>query len=97
MLFYAVAVFLSFLAGLLAMLKFSWQEGRRRWVVVNGLGTVLVGFTLVINLFDRLPAGLIRRGAHHRGHLLLAVRAGRPRGVSQIEQVVEEEVGAEEE
>ena len=31
-LFYAVAVFMSFLAGLLAMLRFSWNERRLRWV-----------------------------------------------------------------
>ena len=97
-LFYAVAVFLSFLAGLLAMLKFSWQERRRRWVVVNGLGTALVGFTLVINLLRGYPlvsfaAALIIAGTFY----WLWVRAGRPRGVSQIERLVEEEVGAEEE
>ena len=97
-LFYAVAVFLSFLAGLLAMLKFSWVEGRRRWVVVNGAGTVLVGFTLVINLLRGYPlvsfgAALVIAGTFY----WLWVRAGRPRGVSQIERIVEAEVGEEEE
>ena len=97
-LFYAVAVFLSFLAGLLAMLKFSWVEGRRRWVVVNGAGSLLVGFTLVINLLRGYPlvsfgAALVIAGTFY----WLWVRAGRPRGVSQIERIVEAEVGAEEE
>jgi hypothetical protein len=97
-LFYAVAVFLSFLAGLLAMLKFSWMEGRRRWVAVNGVGTVLVAFTLVVNLLRGYPlvsfaAALAIAGTFY----WLWVRAGRPRGVSQIERAVEEEVGAEEE
>ena len=97
-LFYAVAVFLSFLAGLLAMLKFSLAERRRRWVVVNGLGTVLVGFTLVINLLRGYPlvsfgAALIIAGTFY----WLWVRAGRPRGVSQIERLVEAEVGEQQE
>jgi len=96
-LFYAVAVFLSFLAGLLAMLKFSLAEHRWRWVVVNGLGAVLVGFTLVVNLLRGYPlvsfaAALLIAGAFY----WLWVRAGRPRGVSQIERIVEAEVGEEE-
>src|SRR5215217_8684137 len=49
-LFYAVAVFLSFLMGLAAMTKFSWDEGRTASAVMNGAGTVIVAFTLVINL-----------------------------------------------
>ena len=96
-LFYAVAVFLSFLAGLLAMLKFSLAEHRRRWIVVNGLGAVLVGFTLVVNLLRGYPlvsfaAALLIAGTFY----WLWVRAGRPRGVSQIERIVEAEVGEEE-
>jgi hypothetical protein len=93
-LFYAVAVFLSFLAGLLAMLRFSWRERRRRWVVVNGLGSVLVGFTLVVNLLRGYPlvsfaAAVVIAVTFY----WLWVRAGRPRGVSQIERVVEAQVG----
>lgn len=95
-LFYAVAVFISFLAGLLSMLKFSWREGRRGSVVLNALGALAVGFTLAVNLLRGYP--LVSLAAS----LLIAalfyglwVRAGRPRGVSQIEQLVEAEVGAE--
>jgi len=95
-LFYAVAVFISFLAGLLSMLRFSWREKRRRSVVLNALGTVAVGFTLVINLLRGYPlvslaASLVIAGVLYA----LWVRAGRPRGVSQIEKLVEEQVGQE--
>src|SRR6185437_15170876 len=37
-LFYAVAVFVSFLAGLAAIARFSRREGRRALAVVNVLG-----------------------------------------------------------
>ncbi len=67
-------------------------------MVVNGAGTVLVAFTLVVNLLRGYPlvsfaAALAIAGTFY----WLWVRAGRPRGVSQIERAVEEEVGAEEE
>ncbi len=83
-LFYAVAVFMSFLAGLLAMLRFSWNERRLRWVVLNALGSLLVAFTLGVNLVRGYPlvslaAALLIAFLFHR----LWVRAGRPRGISQ--------------
>ena len=95
-LFYAVAVFLSFLSGLLAMLKFSLAERRRGWILLNGAGTLLVGFTLVVNLLRGYPlvsfaAALLIAGSFY----WLWVRAGRPRGVSQIERAAEAEVGQE--
>jgi amino acid transporter len=97
-LFYAVAVFLSFLAGLLAMFRFSLADGRRRSQLLNGVGTLLVGFTLVVNLLRGYPlvsfaAALLIAGIFY----WLWLRAGRPRGVSQIERLVEAEVGREEE
>ncbi len=76
-LFYAVAVFLSFLAGLLAMLKFSLAEHRRRWIVVNGLGAVLVGFTLVVNLLRGYPLVSFAAALLIAGDVLLAVGARR--------------------
>ena len=83
-LFYAVAVFMSFLAGLLAMLRFSWNERRLRWAVLNAVGSLLVAFTLGVNLVRGYPlvslaAALLIAFAFHR----LWVRAGRPRGISQ--------------
>ncbi len=89
-LFYAVAVFLSFLFGLLAMAVTSWREGRWGLVIVNVVGSGLVGLTLGVDLIRIYPiASLV-------GALLIAVvlywrwvRAGRPRGVSDIESVAE--------
>ncbi len=46
MLFYAVAVFVSFLAGLAAMARFSLRERRPGLAAVNVLGAVAVAFTL---------------------------------------------------
>jgi amino acid transporter len=93
-LFYAVAVFISFLAGLLAMLRFSLAEHRRRSALLNGLGTVAVGFTLAVNLLRGYPlvslgAALLIAGVFY----WLWVHAGRPRGISQIERLAEEASG----
>ena len=49
-LFYAVAVFVSFLTGLLAMARFSLNEGNHALLAVNGVAVAAVGFTLAINL-----------------------------------------------
>jgi hypothetical protein len=89
-LFYAVAVFVSFLAGLAAMTRFSLRERRRILAVVNALGALSVAFTLVVNLgrgyplFSLLATALIAAGLY-----LLWQRAGRPTGVEQIERVAE--------
>ncbi|MCY7326220.1 MAG: hypothetical protein LH605_08835 [Microbacteriaceae bacterium] len=84
-LFYAVAVFISFLAGLIAMATFSKQDGRRGYFALNVFGAVVVGFTLVANLTRGYP--LVSLAAT----LLIAsalfwmwVRAGRPRGVRNV-------------
>ncbi len=79
-LYYAVAVFISFLAGLTAMAKFSRQEGRRAALIGNVVGAVVVTLVLVVNLSRGYP--LVSLGAS----LLIAgllwrawVAAGRPR------------------
>ena len=81
-LFYAVSVFLSFLAGLLAMAVFSVRERRYGHLVVNLVGVVAVGFTLIVNLARGEPIVSLAAA------LLIAVvlyglwvRAGRPRGI----------------
>lgn len=89
-LFYAVSVFLSFLAGLLAMARFARREGRRGTLALSLLGAVVVAFTLVINLsrgdpIASLAASLAIAWLLHR----LWVRAGRPRGIASA--VVESE------
>jgi len=84
-LFYAVSVFLSFLAGLLAMARFS--AAGRQWgqLAVNIVGATVVGFTLVVNLARGQPIASLAAA------LLIAVvlyglwvRAGRPRGIRSV-------------
>jgi hypothetical protein len=84
-LFYAVSVFMSFLAGLLAMARFSHREGKRRSLLLNLVGAAVVAFTLAINLARGLP--LVSLGAALLVALALQriwVRAGRPGGVRQL-------------
>lgn len=84
---YAVAVFVSFLAGLLAMARFSRRRGARLLTATNLLGAVVVAFTLAVNLARGYPliaiAGtvLIAAVLHWRW-----IRAGRPRGIDTIER-----------
>jgi hypothetical protein len=92
-LFYAVAVFISFLFGLLAMARFSWMARRWAFLALNGLGVIAVVVTLLVNLRRGFPlvslaaACLIALGLHR-----LWVRAGRPGGVSEVEGLAEAEV-----
>lgn len=84
---YAVSVFVSFLAGLLAMARFSHRAGKKILTTTNIAGAGAVAFTLVVNLARGYP--LIAIG----GTILVAaflywrwVRAGRPRGIQAIER-----------
>jgi hypothetical protein len=87
---YAVAVFVSFLAGLLAMARFSRRQGRRLLLLVNLTAAVVVAFTLVVNLARGYPlisiAGTVLVGIflHYRW-----IRAGRPRGIEAVERTAE--------
>ncbi len=97
-LFYAVAVFISFLAGLLAMGRFSRRDRRFGFLVVNLVAALLVGLTLVLNLARVYPIASLAAASAIAGWLYwLWVRAGRPTGVSQIDRISEEELGEEEE
>ena len=85
-LYYAVAVFLSFLGGLLAMARFSFRERRRASFLLNLVGSVVVLFTLIMNLSRGLPlislgAALIVSAILHR----IWVRSGRPAGVRSVQ------------
>jgi hypothetical protein len=87
---YAVAVFVSFLAGLLAMARFSHRRGQRLLAATNLIGAVGVAFTLLVNLTRGYP--LLALG----GTLLVAavlywrwVRAGRPHGIEAVEREAE--------
>jgi len=89
---YAVAVFVSFLAGLLAMAHFSHREGARLLTATNLLGAAAVAFTLVVNLGRGYPllalagTALIAGGLYWRW-----VRTGRPAGLEEVERHAEEE------
>jgi hypothetical protein len=83
--FYAVAVFLSFLGATAGCARLNWRDGRRSAFAVNLLGTVLVGFVLVLNALR--PAGAIAIA----GTVLLALwlwrtwaSRGRPSGVAGV-------------
>lgn len=85
-LFYAVAVFLSFLAGLLAMAVFSYRDKRRASFLINVGGSIVVAFTLAINLGRGYPL-VSMAAAVVIGSTLYALwaRAGRPGGVHDVE------------
>lgn len=89
---YAVAVFLSFLAGLLAMARFSHRRGSRWLAAANLLAAVIVVFTLIVNLLRGFPlismaaTALVAAGLYWRW-----VRAGRPAGLEAIEREAEAE------
>ena len=83
-LFYAVSVFMSFFAGLVAMAKFDRADRRYVSMTTSALGALLVGFTLVVNLRRGDPIASLAAAT------LIAfvlyrywVRAGRPRGIAQ--------------
>lgn len=89
---YAVAVFVSFLAGLLAMARFSHRSGARLLAVTNIVAAAGVAFTLLVNLARGYP--LLALG----GTVVIAavlywrwVRAGRPRGIEAVEREAEAE------
>jgi hypothetical protein len=82
-LYYAVAVFVAFLAGLVAMTRYSLAEGSKGFLIVNLAGTVVVAFTLAVNLGRVYP--LISLAAALAVAALLHwswARAGRPRGIA---------------
>jgi hypothetical protein len=89
---YAVAVFVSFLAGLAAMARFSFREGHAGLALTNIAGAIAVAFTLAVNLARGYPLlslaamVLIAAGLHTAW-----VRQGRPSGVEEVERRAEAE------
>ncbi len=82
-LFYAVAVFVSFLAGLAAMATFARRERKPWWMALNCLAAVAVAFTLAMNVVRPDAIVSLACTALLGGGLYWAwVRAGRPRGTS---------------
>ena len=95
-LFYAVAVFISFLSGLLAMARFSRREGDRLHVAINTVGAGLVLFTIAVNLRRGYPIASLAVSVVIGGLFLWAwVRQGRPRGIAMAEAEAERIVGVE--
>jgi hypothetical protein len=85
-LFYAVSVFLSFQAGLLAMVVFSYQEGKWVSLVLNVVGSLIVAFVLVMNLARVTPIASLGATLFIAGGLYwLWIRKGRPRGIAGTE------------
>jgi len=95
-LFYAVAVFVSFLMGLLAMATFARRERRTGWVILNLVAASAVAFTLVANSLRPAAVGSLGATALVGGGLYFAwIRAGRPRGASHAVAEAELEVSEE--
>jgi amino acid transporter len=89
-LFYAISVFLSFLAGLISMAVFSRREGNRGHLIVNLFGAVVVFFVLAINFGRGYPAvSLLATVLIAAGLWRLWVKAGRPRGIRVSEALAE--------
>jgi amino acid transporter len=92
-LFYAVSVFISFLAGLIAMALFSRRERRRTMFAVNLIAALAVGFTLTVNLLRGNPIWSLAAALTIAAVLYgLWVRAGRPGGIRNAAADAEAEV-----
>ncbi|WP_431218918.1 hypothetical protein [Leifsonia xyli] len=85
-------MFLSFLAGLLAMARFSWRERRIGSLLLNALGALVVAFTLVANLSRGTPiVSLAVALLIAAGLFLLWIRNGRPAGIRNVAAESEQE------
>lgn len=85
-LFYAVAVFVSFLAGLASMARFTWRARQFKRFALNAFGTVVVVFTLVANLARGWPLISLAAAVTLSAVLwVLWVRAGHPEGIRSLE------------
>lgn len=85
-LFYAVAVFVSFLVGLIAMTHFARAERKPALAIVNATAAVAVAFTLAVNLTRGWPILSLLGTVLIAGALYLRwTRAGRPSGLEDVE------------
>lgn len=90
MLFYAVAVFVSFLVGLVAMARFARREQKPALAWVNGLAAAAVACTLVVNLLRGWPMLSLAATLLIAGGLYACwTRAGRPTGIEDVEAQAE--------
>ncbi|MGW7456482.1 hypothetical protein [Streptomyces sp. NPDC054797] len=82
----AVAVFVSFLVGLLAMTRFARTERKTALAWVNGLAAAAVAFTLLVNLLRGWPVLSLAATLLIAGALYVRwARAGRPSGIEDVE------------
>jgi Amino acid permease len=89
-LFYAVAVFVAFLCGLLAMAKFFLMERRRLRLTISLLGAIAVTATLGVDLARGDPIVSVISALTISGVLYrLWVKAGRPNGLAEAEMLGE--------
>lgn len=89
-LFYAVAVFVSFLVGLLAMTSFAHREGKTALACVNALAAAAVAFTLAVNLLRGWPLlSLAATLAIAAALYARWTKAGRPTGIENAESAAE--------
>jgi Amino acid permease len=89
-LFYAVAVFVAFLCGLLAMARLFRADGRRLLLTTSVLGALAVAVTLGANLARGYPIVSLVSALVIAGTLYaLWARAGRPGRVAESEQLAE--------
>jgi hypothetical protein len=96
-LFYAVAVFVAFLCGLLAMASFFRAEGRRLLLVASALAAATVTVTLAVDLARGYPIVSLLAACLLAATLYtLWVRAGKPSGVAEAERLAETALGKSE-
>ena len=88
-----MAVFVSFLTGLLAMARFSARSHDVRHVIINLVGAAVVALTILINLRRGFPiASLLAALAIGGVFAWMWIRQGRPRGIAQIEAEAERDL-----
>ena len=91
-LFYAVSVFLSFLAGLVSMALFSYRDRRHGYLIMNAAGALVAAFTLIANLSRGLPIVSLAAALAIAAILYRAwVKAGCPRGIRNVAAEAEAE------
>jgi Amino acid permease len=89
---YAVAVFVSFLAGLLAMARFAYRQRLHVLTATNVAGVIAVAFTLLVNVTRGYPLLALAGTALVAAVLYVRwIRAGRPTGIEAIEREAEAE------
>ncbi|HEY6397097.1 MAG TPA: hypothetical protein VIX82_06555 [Solirubrobacteraceae bacterium] len=89
---YAVAVFVSLLAGLTVMARFSLRDRRVGLAAINIAGAVAVAFTLLVNLARGYPLLSMAATAAIAGTLYtLWSRAGRLAGIEEVERHLDDD------